>query len=402
MSLSVTMNTSESNGPRSMPSRAEDISACRALLHQGSLTFYAASLLLPRAVRDPASALYAFCRLADDAVDDSGGAPGAVEALRQRLDRAYRGQPGPVPADRALAAVVAAYDIPFELPDALIEGFAWDAAGRRYETLADLEDYAARVAGTVGAMMALLMGVRDEAGLSRACDLGVAMQLSNIARDVGEDARMGRLYLPREWMRDAGLDPDAWLAAPVHGPALAAVVRRVLDAADRLYDRVRCGIAQLPLSCRPGINAARYLYAEIGHEVARRGCDSVSQRAVVAGRRKAQLLLRSLVSVPLSTASEPTPALAATRYLVDAAMRSQPPSGPQGELPWWRPRARAVWMIDLFERVEHRRWQRLGHAQRGEDAPPGRARWTDQRVVATSLPLARESAGQARGEVRLG
>ncbi len=98
--------------------------------------------------------------------------------------------------------------------DALLEGFAWDAAGRRYDTLDDLLDYAARVAGAVGAMMAVLMGVRDPALLARACDLGVAMQLTNIARDVGEDARAGRLYLPLAWLREAGIDPDAFLADP--------------------------------------------------------------------------------------------------------------------------------------------------------------------------------------------
>ena len=120
-------------------------------------------------------------------------------------------------------------------------------------------------------MMALLMGVRTPEGLARACDLGVAMQLSNIARDVGEDARMGRLYLPQAWLVEAGIAPDARLAAPVFSPALGAVVRRLLDAADALYRRVDAGVARLPLACRPGINAARFLYAEIGHEVARSG-----------------------------------------------------------------------------------------------------------------------------------
>ena len=98
--------------------------------------------------------------------------------------------------------------IPRALPEALLEGFAWDAAGRRYETLDEVEHYAARVAGCVGAMMTLVMGRRDPAILARACDLGVAMQLTNICRDVGEDARAGRLYLPLAWLRDNGIDPD--------------------------------------------------------------------------------------------------------------------------------------------------------------------------------------------------
>lgn len=334
---------------------ADDLAACRAALSNGSRTFLAASLLLPRAVHEPACALYAFCRLADDAVDGVSSAQAAsqaVERLRERLTLAYRGTPMPTPADRALAAVVARFAIPRALPEALLEGFEWDAAGRRYETLEDLHAYAARVAGAVGAMMALLMGVRSAEGLARACDLGVAMQLSNIARDVGEDARMGRLYLPRQWLREAGIAPDAWLANPVFSPALGSVVQRLLDAADALYARVDAGVARLPWSCRPGINAARYLYADIGHEVARRGLDSVSQRAVVPGPRKALLLARALVSLNPAPARQAAPALAATQYLVDAVGPLTPhaPRRPAR----WNVKQRALWLIDLFERLERR------------------------------------------------
>ena len=119
---------------------------------------------------------------------------------------------------------------PAALPEALLEGLAWDAEGRSYETLDDLFDYAARVAGTVGVMMTLIMGVRSPEALARACDLGVAMQLTNIARDVGEDARMGRIYLPRQWLREAGVDAEAFLAdpqaRPTHPRARRAASRR--------------------------------------------------------------------------------------------------------------------------------------------------------------------------------
>lgn len=351
---------------------SHDLAACRELLHHGSLTFFAASRLLPKSVRESASALYAFCRIADDAVDQGGDAEAAIVGLRQRLARAYAGRPGPEAADRALAAVVAVHDIPQALPEALIEGFEWDAAGRCYEQFDDVLDYAARVAGTVGAMMSLLMGVRSEEGLARACDLGVAMQLSNIARDVGEDARMGRLYLPRAWMREAGLDPDAWLAAPAFSPALATVVHRVLAEADRLYARVDAGVALLPKDCWAGINAARFLYAAIGHEVARRGGDSVSQRAVVPGHRKAQLLWRAAVTRPQVSSGHPPPPLPANRHLVQAALRSQPrlrrAAGPALH-PWWQLGARAMWMLDLFERVEARRQaRRSGTPAEADDA----------------------------------
>ena len=306
-----------------------DMAECRLALRQGSYTFFAASLLLPKAVREPASALYAFCRFADDAVDNAleagGNKHAAVARLRARLDAAYSGvahPDQPAAADRALAAVVAHFEIPRALLDALLEGFEWDADGKRYDTLEDLQTYAARVAGTVGAMMAMLMGVRSAEGLARACDLGVAMQLSNIARDVGEDARLGRLYLPQQWLREAGVDPQAWLAQPVFNPAVASVVQRVLDVAEGLYQQVGAGVAQLPLACRPGINAARYLYAEIGHEVARRGLDSVTQRAVVPRARKVWLLAGALINLTPQSSARAAPCLPANQFLVDAACQA--------------------------------------------------------------------------------
>jgi 15-cis-phytoene synthase len=341
-----------------------DLAACRASLRNGSKTFLAASLLLPRGVCEPASALYAFCRLADDTVDTAGaGRRDAVERLRARLRLAYAGTPQDDPADRALAVVVAQHHIPATLFEALLEGFEWDLQGRRYDTIEQLLDYAARVAGTVGAMMALLMGVRGADGLARACDLGVAMQLSNIARDVGEDARMGRLYLPRAWLLEAGIDPDAWLARPGFSPALGQVVRRVLDAAELLYRRVDAGVAQLPLSCRPGINAARFLYAEIGHEVARRGLDSVSSRARVAGPRKAWLLLRAVAQLVPANAHRPPP-LEANQFVVDAALAEAPPADapPRRGLV-----ERVVWTAELFSWLAQRDRQAASAPLRGHD-----------------------------------
>ena len=147
---------------------AYDLSACRKLMRGGSKTFFAASLLLPARVRAPASALYAFCRLADDAIDLGADPHAAMRDLEQRLDAIYDGRPGPLDADRALAQVVHRHAIPRLLLDALLEGFLWDANGRRYETIEDVHAYGARVAGTVGAMMALVMDTRDERSLARA------------------------------------------------------------------------------------------------------------------------------------------------------------------------------------------------------------------------------------------
>ncbi len=350
--------------PQSAEARSEaaaDIVACRALLQENSRTFFAASLLLPKPVREPALALYAFCRVADDAVDLHDKKAEAVLDLRDRLTRLYAGQPGNASSDRAFADIATRFSIPREIPDALIEGFAWDAEFRRYETISDVYAYSTRVAGTVGVMMALLMGARGALALARACDLGVAMQLSNIARDVGEDARERRLYLPMEWMREAGIDPDRWLDAPEFSPAVASVVQRLLRAADLLYDRVGQGVAELPAACRPGINAARVLYQEIGKQVERNGFDSVSQRAVVSSGRKAALLSKVVVMPVERQHGRTAEPLDEVRHLIDAVVRadrvahaSVQQSAAQGSRApaWWNIRDRALWLIDLFERLE--------------------------------------------------
>jgi phytoene synthase len=324
-----------------------DLAACRAMLAGGSKSFHAASRLLPAAICEPATALYAFCRVADDVIDEDSS-PEALAELEHRLDLVYAGNPIDHCADRALAAVVRGYAIPRTLPAALLDGFAWDRAGRRYETLAEVQDYAARVAGTVGAMMALLMGVRAPEVLARACDLGTAMQLSNICRDVGEDARAGRLYLPMAWLREAGTDPDEFLANPRFDARIGAVVQRLLNEAEVLYHRAESGIARLPLACRPGIGAARWIYAEIGREVERQGCDSVNRRAIVSSRRKLALLAKSVACIAIPAASAHAPPLPANRYLVEAVRASRAP----------RPETlseQVGWFLDLMMRRERER-----------------------------------------------
>ena len=329
-----------------MPSDADfyaDLLACRAALRGGSRTFFAAARVLPARVSRPATALYAFCREADDVVDCGTG---TLDSLHLRLDAIYAGRPQPHPADRALAEVVARFDLPRVLLDALLEGFAWDAEGRRYESLAELQDYAARVAGTVGATMAVLMGARTPALVARACDLGTAMQLTNIARDVGEDARAGRLYLPQTWLRDEGIDPAAWLRDPHFSPALGRVVQKLLGVADALYRRADTGIAGLPWDCRPGIAAARLLYAQIGAEVVRHGYDSVTRRAVVPGGRKLALLGRAVLTGWVPGKADGTPALAACSALVHAA------ASPVRSVPRRRFDDRLAWLFDVFARPD--------------------------------------------------
>ncbi len=337
--------------PRHLVSPA-DLAACRQMIRDGSKTFYTASLLLPQRVCDAGRALYAFCRVADDAVDQSADSRAALAGLYGRLDRIYALDPINDPADRAFADVARRYAIPRAIPEALIEGFAWDATGRRYETISDLTAYAMRVAGTVGAMMAIIMETRDPLALARACDLGCAMQFTNIARDIGEDARNGRLYLPRQWMAEEGLDPDRFLANPRHSPALTRVTERLLAEADRLYGRALSGIAMLPRACRPSINAARVLYCEIGREVERNGHDSVSRRAVVSTPAKLKRLASAVAESLTARVTSHAPPLAEAQFLIDAVASAGDPHP--------RPRSieeRLLWAAEILarSRIERQR-----------------------------------------------
>lgn len=331
----------------------QDLQACIAMMQGGSKTFFAASRLLPPRVRAPAIALYAFCRVADDLVDEA--LPGAqpLSVLRRRLDAIYQGTPEDHVEDHALSLVVQQTELPRHLLDALIEGFAWDAEGRTFDTVEDVHAYGARVAGSVGAMMCWIMGPRDRITLARACELGVAMQLTNIARDVGEDARMGRLYLPRAWMREAGLSPDAWLRSPSCTPALQSVVLRLLDEADRLYRQAHHGIASLPPDCRAAICAASLIYAEIGHQLRRSGVDSVHTRTVVSSARKLVLLLTAWTQAGwIRMAQTPVQPLAAIDGMVRACGREDNAAASVSYFPSRSMNQRVTWVLELLERRE--------------------------------------------------
>ena len=343
---------------------SSDLASCIAMMQGGSKTFFAASRLLPTRIRYQAIALYAFCRVADDCVDHAKPGDRPLEELGKRLDAIYAGTPMDHVEDHALSMVVAQVGLPRHLLEALVEGFAWDAHGRQHETLEDVLDYSARVAGSVGAMMCWIMGPRDGPTLARACELGLAMQLTNIARDVGEDARMGRLYLPRQWMRDSGLDPDAWLRAPQFGSALSSVVSRLLGEADRLYERARPGIAQLPPDCRAAIYSASLIYGEIGHQLRREGLNSVDHRTVVSASRKLTLLASAWTQATWIRMAERTPAAERSiEELVRGCITSSagmllPSTAQDIYFPSRSASQRVAWVLDLLERREHQKRER--------------------------------------------
>ena len=297
--------------------RADDLRASRTLLREGSKSFYAASLLLPGSVRDDAGSVYAWCRVADHAVDHSEDPAAALERVREGLERIYTGRPeGSV--ERVFAETAFRNRISRDIPEAMLEGFQWDADGRTYETMEQVLDYCVRVGSTVGAMMSTVMGSREPDTLAAACRLGAAMQLTNISRDVGEDARGGRLYLPLD--RLPGLDREAWLRSPEPSEPIREAVRGLLADADALYAASWPGIPGLPGRCRPAIRAASLVYSDIGRGIREAGYDSVTRRAWTRRSRKVRLLARALAGSPGAWAD--TARGEADRQCVELADRS--------------------------------------------------------------------------------
>lgn len=268
------------------------VRAAQATLAAGSKSFALAGRWLPRGVREDAAVLYAWCRRADDAVDLAPPAQhgAALASLTREMHEVYGRATVNDPMLRALRDVVRRHGIPRSCFDELIEGLAMDARGQTYQTLDQLLVYCDRVAGTVGLMMAHAMGVHAVAPLARAVDLGRAMQLTNICRDVAEDAARGRLYVPLEMLGPGGE------ASPAAGfdlghPFLRSAVAALLARADGLYASGRQGLAALPLRCAMAIAAAAAVYQAIGHQIARWGFDVRRGRSVVPGWKK--LLLAS-------------------------------------------------------------------------------------------------------------
>lgn len=284
-----------------------------ATLEEHSKSFALAGRLLPRDVRTDAAVLYAWCRRADDAVDlvPAGEQRDRLERLLVELDWVYAesrtgraAEPASGSAESALWAfreLVKAHGIPSEYPRELLAGMRMDVEGTRYDTIDDLLLYCHRVAGVVGLMMCHVLGVADARALRNAAHLGIGMQLSNICRDLLEDWGRGRLYLPGEWLEQAGA---SGLVARVGGDfpgearrPVAEVVRRLLELAERFYQSGDRGLMALDLRSAYAIRTARLVYSAIGERIARAGFDPLAGRAVVPTWRKLLLASRALFDV---------------------------------------------------------------------------------------------------------
>ena len=264
----------------------------REIIRRHSKSFALAARLLSPVVRRRAERLYAWCRYADDAIDlapTPRAAEVALADLRGELDAIYAGRTARTPAGRMLAVVVAELRLPRQYPEELLAGMAMDAAGQRYRTLDELLLYCHRVAGVVGLMMCHAMGVADDDAAVHAGHLGIAMQLTNIARDVAEDWSRGRLYLPLDWLGEV---PPA--AEPLPDALVAPAVRRLLAEADRYYASGDAGLPHLDRRSRLAVRVARMVYAEIGTAVRRNGCRPSAGRAIVSHRRKLRAVVAAM------------------------------------------------------------------------------------------------------------
>lgn len=265
----------------------------RASIERGSKSFAQASRLFPPHIRERAWLLYFWCRACDDLADGQDHGHGmsvvtdpekTVAAMRMMTTRAFGGEQTGSPPFDAFGRVAEECRIPKNLADDLIDGFDLDAKGWRPETEDDLMQYCYHVAGAVGCMMAIVMGISsgDEETLDRACDLGLAFQLANIARDVAEDAEAGRCYLPAQWLAERKLDQGNMLS-PGNCATTAALVERLCARAEDYARSARTGAARLPFRCRWAVLAAAGIYGDIARKV-RKNPEAALERRVIVGK----------------------------------------------------------------------------------------------------------------------
>ena len=297
--------------------RAALVEAARVSIARGSKSFAAASTLFAPDVRERAWLLYAWCRACDDLVDgqDHGGERVAVTDAQARVARvralsvaALAGQPTGDPAFDALGVVAAETRLPPAYVHDLIDGFQLDADDWRPAGEDDLYRYCYHVAGAVGCMMAIVMGVppEDDATLDRACDLGLAFQLANIARDLDEDAGAGRCYLPQAWLAQAGVAADA-VMAPANRDALVAMARRLADRAALHEDSARVGTRALSWRSAWAVLAAAGIYGDIARTVARRGAHAWDRRVTTGKAAKLAWIARAAAQATRRHAIPATP-----------------------------------------------------------------------------------------------
>lgn len=283
--------------------RARLVGAALESISAGSVSFRFASQLFDLPTRERSWLLYSWCRACDDITDgqtlghdaERVTDPAArIAFLHEKTAAAFAGEETGLVPFEALRVVAAECAIPQAIAADHLAGFERDAAGWRPITTDDLLSYCYQVAGAVGVMMAHVMGVDpfDEDTLHRAADLGIAFQLANIARDIVEDARVGRVYLPSDWLAEEGLT-GADLADPKHRSALARLTRRLSTMADDYRRSARIGAARLPFRSRWAVLSASGIYGEIATRAAALGPRAWDGRISTSKAEKAALVMEA-------------------------------------------------------------------------------------------------------------
>ncbi len=339
---------------RSTPSQAgggrdrEDlVDSAEEAIARGSKSFALASRLFDRATREKVWLLYAWCRRCDDIADaqefghrGGGGELGEQEGAERRLtairlltERAFDGLPTADPAFDAFGLVARECGLTREMAEDVIMGFEFDALGWRPRGEADLARYCYHVAGAVGVMMAVIMGVPKDDGwmLDRACDLGFAFQLANIARDLDEDDKADRCYIPEEWLVEEDIEPGQHMK-PHHRQELADMAARLIRRMEKHEAMARLGAAKLPFRSRWAVLAAARIYGAIGRRVVELGPDAWNHRVVIGRREKLRHVAAAFWDAVRNKPEEPDekPTWNRGEILIDVRM-SQPIPAPSME-----------------------------------------------------------------------
>lgn len=266
----------------------------QAAIQNGSKSFYLASLFFPRKVKTDCWVLYRWCRYCDDRIDDGGTETDLEEIKEQTRAAVWEGEASE--PFRSLGALCRDHDIPGKFPMELIEGFERDVQGVKIIDGRDLEKYSYHVAGVVGLMMSHIMGADMPKAAAAAVNMGNAMQLTNIARDIREDYLNGRVYLPQSWLEEAGIR-ESQLLSPDKREALFQVTRRLLTRADELYQDGYAGLKYLPFRAALAVSIAASIYSSIGRKILRLGPAAIDRRVFVTLPEKLVLVIEGTLRV---------------------------------------------------------------------------------------------------------
>lgn len=299
---SVAMAAVEPTQPTALDRLVPAVGEAGDFIAHHSRSFRLASVFFPKTLRGRVERLYAFCRVTDD-IGDHGDLPveDRIEMLEEwagMARRAYNGEPSGLPVLDAVMDDASAAGVPFRYAEELFEGVRSDLERRPFREMRDLETYCHRVASVVGLWICEMVGVREPSVLEAAAAMGRAMQITNIARDVGEDLAMGRIYIPEEMCQRHGISrDDLWRLMGSNGPLpydYQRMIEELLQLAESEYRTAIPAIRHLPWSCRAPVMIAAHIYRGIHRSIRRNQYDNLRRRAFTTSGRKALLTAAAL------------------------------------------------------------------------------------------------------------